>query len=176
MKLFCHYSCYSECSVLEQQISAQQFGNGEFIYTFRDSGGFIFSPSAAAPLHHISSKGPCPSVQAWHRNPSHSLLRCHMTWLTALCKNRGSPGLLTILLAFLCMFSSSIISVFSVETSTVHYGNAPIFYTRWYPTWWYSSFCWQFWFFCCCSQCRTDFSKWSMMPVPSALSWMKQPV
>lgn len=38
MKLFCHSSCYSECSVLEQQISDQQFGNGEFIYTFRDSG------------------------------------------------------------------------------------------------------------------------------------------
>lgn len=116
-----------------------------FIYPFSDSEGFLFSPSAAAPLHYTSSKGLWPSIQAWHRNPSHSLLRCHMTWLTALCKNRGSPGLLTTSLASLCTVLNSMISVFSVEIRTVHCGNASSFYTRWYPTWWCPSFCWQFW-------------------------------
>jgi len=73
-------SRYSEWSVSEQQIQVQQFGKGEFhVYTFSDSRGFIFTPLAAAPLYHTSPKGECPSVQAWHRNRSHCLLKCWMT-------------------------------------------------------------------------------------------------
>lgn len=178
MKLFCHSSRYSESSVSEQQISDQQFRNWEFIYTSRGSGGFIFRPLAAAPLHQTTSKGPCPSVPAWHRNPSHSLLRCHMTWLTALCKNWGSPGLLTTLLASLCTFSNSVIcfrcrdkSCSLWECIKVLYKVTPhsVLHTLLDGA---PHFADNFGCFCCCSQCRTGISKWSMMPVPSALSWM----
>lgn len=49
---------YSERSVSEQEIWDQQFGNRVFcVSTFGDSGGFIFTPSAAASLHHTSSEG-----------------------------------------------------------------------------------------------------------------------
>lgn len=83
--LFCHSSCYSECSVSEQQISDKQLGNGEFIYNFRDSGDSIFCPAqqplpfAAATLHHISTKLLCPLSR--HGTEIHPILCWDTVWL-----------------------------------------------------------------------------------------------
>lgn len=168
--LFCHSSCYSECSVSEQQISDQQFGNREVFYTFRESGGFIFSPSAAAPLHHTSSKGLCPSVQAWHRNPSHNLLRL-LDWLPSV--RTGVAQGHWLLYLSLCAFSSSMTlsSVWRQEQSTTGMhedfmegdtllDGAP-----------HSAD--SFGCFCCGSQRRTNFSKWSVMPFLNATASLK---